>query len=440
MVLAAVAVVYVLLFAYYLRATIILQPYWDMYTHIVRYLQYQQDGNWWSYFWEPHVQHRHVWMRLLTAFDVEVFAGVAYPFIVVATGCQLVTAWVLYREVRAGAPRQLNLALGAFVVMLVLTSVSAVDAAIPMNGIYPQALMFSVLALVLFDGKGERAATRRYGVHARRIAALAAAMGAAFANAAALVVWPILLWASWRGRTGWVWTAAVGAIGGAFCVVYLNGLPLAPLGDGPGSVSAVLAGGAERWLATSDYFVTYLGLPWTRAAALSVPGRVLGAVLLAAGVWAVVSRGLARPALARLDRLAVALILFSLGSALLAAVNRADIPAEVLVPVRYSVFVTPIHVGLLLLAWPSVVRAWMAASRRRLVEAGMIVAAAALLVQQVAVGQVAAATTRTMRATIDRFVAGEQTDDMTSVVFINLEQARRQLNAIRGAGLYLDVR
>ena len=82
--LTVMAVLYVGLFIYYLQRTIIVQPFWDMYSHVLRYLQFRDDAAWWAYLWDPHVQHRHVWMRLLTAFDVEVFSGVAYPFIVTA--------------------------------------------------------------------------------------------------------------------------------------------------------------------------------------------------------------------------------------------------------------------------------------------------------------------------------------------------------------------
>ncbi|MEQ1898296.1 MAG: hypothetical protein ABL971_12995, partial [Vicinamibacterales bacterium] len=99
----AIVAVYVALFAYYLQATMIRQPYWDMLSIVSRYLQYQRDGNLWTYLWEPHVQHRNVWMRLLTAFDANVFSGVAYPFVVVAAACQVLTAWLLWRTARRHA-------------------------------------------------------------------------------------------------------------------------------------------------------------------------------------------------------------------------------------------------------------------------------------------------------------------------------------------------
>ena len=47
--LAVLALVQSLLFAYYLRETMIRQPYWDMYSHVVRFLQLQRDGAWWAF-------------------------------------------------------------------------------------------------------------------------------------------------------------------------------------------------------------------------------------------------------------------------------------------------------------------------------------------------------------------------------------------------------
>ena len=430
--LVAITVVYVALFAYYLHRTVIVQPYWDMYSHVLRYLQFREDGALLAYLWEPHVQHRHVWMRLLTAFDIEVFGGVAYPIIAASAACLVGAAWLLWRETQAIAPPGLRRATGAFVVMLVLTTVGAVDSATPINAIYPQALFFLVLALVLFDGDKE--ATGRRRIHARRATALLAACGAAFANAAALAVWPILIWMAWRVRAGRVWMTALVAAAVAFIALYLYGLPLDP----PRSAGASEAAGGSipRLLRMADYLVAYLGLPWTRAAALSSVGRLVGVALLAAGAWAVLRHAPMRPLDGRMNRIAVALVLFSLMSALLAAVGRVDVDPEVRVPVRYSVFLTPLHVGLLWLACPFLERQWSIPGRRAAVQPLMIAAGLVLLAQQAASGQAAVATTDAMRDTIERFIAGETEPGMATVVFDDLEQARRSWERISAAGLY----
>src|SRR5688572_5570075 len=112
---SVIAAVHVALFVYYLQRTVIVEPFWDMYSHVLRYLQFRQDGAWCSYLWEPHVQHRRAWCRLVTALDSEVFDGAAYPVVVTSAACLAGAAWLLVRETRSVEPRQLRHAVSALV-------------------------------------------------------------------------------------------------------------------------------------------------------------------------------------------------------------------------------------------------------------------------------------------------------------------------------------
>ena len=134
----------------------------------------------------------------------------------------------------------------------------------------------------------------------------------------------------------------------------------------------------------------------------------------------------------------VALVAFSMATAILAAVGRVDVDADVRVPVRYAVFMAPMHIGLLMLLWPRV--AAHGETARRGLQGLAIAMAVVLLAQQVVVGQAAVATTAAIRGTLARFSAGESTPDMTTVVYVDLAQARRDQNAIHAAGLYLRAR
>lgn len=434
--LRAITAIDLALFAWYLRASIIREPFWDMYSWVLHYLDYRRDGGWWAYLWAPHDVHRPVLIRLLTAFDIEVFSGVSYPFVVFATACHLATAWLLWRESRRNVHGRSGEVLGYMVLMLLLTSVAAVNCAVPLTNGYLHLLSASVLAIVLFDGEGEERAPG-HSVTWRRCAAVLAAVSAPLASAAGWAIWPILLWIAWRGNAGRLWIVLVGIIGAAFAGIYGYGLTVT-IGDS----TTPVAGLASDLLARANYLVTYLGLPWTRAAVLSVPGRTVGALLLAAGIWVVVRRGLLRPPAGRLERIAVALVMFSLASALLASVGRAGVTGrdDVLVPVRYAVLVTPLHVGLLWIVWPVLGRLLDGRRHRLAVSLTIAGTCVLLLVQQIAAGQMAAATTARMRATIDRFLAGETDAEMTSVIYIDLDQARRELEMIRQAGLYQDLR
>jgi hypothetical protein len=56
-----------------------------MYSLAQHYLSYRAEGGWWDHLWAPLNDHRPVFLWLLIAFDIEMFSGVSYPFIVTAT-------------------------------------------------------------------------------------------------------------------------------------------------------------------------------------------------------------------------------------------------------------------------------------------------------------------------------------------------------------------
>jgi hypothetical protein len=213
--LATLTAVYLFLFGHYFAATMIRRPYWDMFHYIVDYLDYRRAGGFLHDLWQPYVhsEHRQIWMRLLTAIDIGAFGGIAYPFLVASTACLVAVPLLLWREIgRSGLPRDLAVGSGCVVLLLALTTANVVDCSIPIEGIYPQTVLFAVLSLLLLDdaGEGSRLAS------ARRLGALVAAVGAGFACAIGLILWPILLWAAWRGRLGWRWMTAIAVLGGGF--------------------------------------------------------------------------------------------------------------------------------------------------------------------------------------------------------------------------------
>jgi hypothetical protein len=426
------------LFAWYLNANIIRHLYWDMYSWVLHYLDYRAQGGWWAYVWGSHDVHRPVFIRLLTAFDIEAFSGASYPFIVFTTACHVGTGWLLWRECQNGAHDCFGRALGRLVLMLVFTSVAAVACAVPLNNGYLHVLTCAVAAIVLFDGAGEDRGGGRFSAHWRRTGAVLAAIAAPFASAVGWAVWPILFWIAWRGRAGRAWIAAIAVVATAFVPVYLQGLSIEQAA-GPSPARALDS--LDSAIGRLNYLVTYLGLPWTRADALSVPGRICGAMLLGAGALAVLARGVLRAPSGRLERIGLALIMFSLGTALLASIGRVDLVPDdgVLVPVRYSSLVAPLYVGLLWIVSPVLQRVWNDVARSRIVAAGVVGVCVLLLVQQVGVGQAATAITSRMRTTIEQFEAGNTSPEMRDVVFSDLDQARREWEIIRRAGLYTNV-
>jgi hypothetical protein len=434
--LVTIVTAHLCLFTYYLRATAIREPFSDMLGYISDFLRYRQTGDFGHYLWMPHTQHRLIWTRLITAFDIDVFHGVAYPFMVVATGSLILVSVLIRHEVsRAGRSRDPTFAVGWLVVMLVLTTANVVDCSIPIEDIYPHTLVFAVLSLVLFDGVSESGNSIQF----RRVAALLAAVGAAFGSATGLVLWPILLWVTWRGRAGWIWAASIAGVGSTFVVLYTHGMPM------PLSTSSALRGEAlfyapAHLLKIGDYFLTYMGLPWTRASALAIVGRLVGAILFVVGILSIVRRGIMRPPANRLERIAISLIMFSLATALLAAIGRVDEKADVEVPVRYSVYLAPLHAALLCLVLPWLNGRWRMLDHRRIGQVAVLAIASLLLVQQVAAGQAATTISRTITATIDRFMAGERDPQMSRFVSGDLAHASQIFEMMKREGIYVGQR
>ena len=428
----ALTLIHIVLFFWYLSATFIQLPFADMYSVVQHYLSYRADGGWWAYLWTAHNEHRPVFLRLLVSLDIEVFAGVSYPFVVASAIAHIGTAWLLWRECRAGLSDAFGVVIGCIGVMLVLTSVSAVVIAIPIMNNLIHGLACTVLAVVLFERLEGRPDDG--GAFARRAAALLVACLVPFADAVGWAVWPILFWIAWRAgaERRWLWTIA--GVGTALLIVYTRGLSLPSLGS---DTTAPALGLVDELARRANYLFVYLGLPWTRSPALHEFGRLVGALLCVTATGVVCWRGFFRAPSGRLERLAIALMMFSLASGVLATIGRAGEPmlGGVLVPVRYSVLLIPLHVGLLWVVSPLLNRLWND-QRSRALSVLAVGVCAGLLVQHVVAGRAAVTTAERIRATIQRFHAGESDADMAIVIGEDLEKARRELAAMRRAGVY----
>jgi hypothetical protein len=235
----------------------------------------------------------------------------------------------------------------------------------------------------------------------------------------------------------WLWTVV--GVGAALLIVYTRGLSLTlPVSDGTDQGIGL----ADELARRVHYLFVYMGLPWTRSPDLFVPARLVGALLFVTGTGVVLWRGVFRAPSGRLERIAIALMMFSLASGVLAAIGRAHMPAigGVLVPVRYSVLLIPLHVGLLLVASPVFERLWSRRGQSLTVSVCVVGACVGLLLQQMVAGAAAVSNAERIRATIERFHAGQSDEGMVTVIDEDLEKARRELAVMRRAGVYVGVR
>lgn len=408
--------IYLSLFAYFAVGASILEPYSDMIDLVDNYFRAVDLDRPIEYLLHPHNFHRIVWLRSLIALDVGLFHGTGLPFVAVAVACLTCTAALLVIEVRRVAER-LALPLSVLAAMLVFLTANAAGAGVPANTPHVHTAFFSLFALTTAASAGDHRNWLRW------ILAIAWSAAACFSLAAGLVLWPILLLMAWRSKASLATITFIGVASAAFCVAYLAGQPVAA------PLQQTLD--AQDLVKSVEYFLAYLGLPWVRGSRLM--GELLGAGLLAASLFALIRYGLAQTD--RTQRLALAMILFSLGGAALAAIGRRNIGTEVDVPVRYAILMAPLHAGLLLLSTPAIVRVWE--NWPRLVTHGLILALALLMVQQVIVGSVVVRAAERARQTIALYHQGGRTPEMLQWIYPDLAHAEAVYTEMRRRGVFL---
>jgi hypothetical protein len=410
---AAALVIYLGVAAWLVWRTAILEPYSDMFDWLERYYRYAADGDLGRYLWAPHNFHHLVATFAVLALDIRAFGASGYLFLATGVGCWAATAAMMAALGGQAAGPGLRLIGAGGAAALALMGCDALDATADINTTYVYALVFAGGAIVV----AERASA---GL-ASRLAALALAAAAGFGSAAGLAVWPALLFSALR-RGHWRWTVAVAAGGVAAAGVYW-------LGETRLRLPVTGAGGADA-ATVASFVANYLALPWARAmpAAADWAASVLIAVATAAALVA------AFRSPGRLARVAGALIVFSFATAAMAALARSGVISPQMVPVRYAVFLIPLHVGLWLMALPHLRTLWL--KRPKPMERVAIAMAGLMILHQAVMTIYAVRTADEIRAVIDAFHRGERTPAMLTTIYPDLDKAQALSARLRREGRY----
>lgn len=409
---------YLILFAYYGYRTAILEPFSDQFDLISTYLDHRMGGDLGAYWQTPHANHRIPLYRLLVAADVEFFHASGHIYLVVAGLAIAALAALLCRWISEAAPQGLKAAAAVAAFMLLLSTANVSGVFIPFYTPAIHTVFFAVCAVFLVEPR-QNAEPRLEAL--RRLAGFACACAAALGNAVGLVALPVIAFRAFRGgRADRDWLAAVLGLSGVFIALYIH----PDLFDGGGE-----SGSLALALSAADYFIGYLGLPWVRAS--ESLGRVAGTLILLAALTAVCRKG--GPGSARAERVATGLIAFSLATALLAAIGRRNAAVADDAPLRYAIYLAPLHIGLLCLILPWLEGLWR--RRPRTIQAGFAFAACLLMVQQVAIGERTVIHVVQIRAMIARFDSGERAPEMATVIHPDLERADAVSRRMKRLGL-----
>ncbi len=391
--------------------TSILEPYSDMYDWIIRWRMFQADHDFGRYLWAPHNFHHLVWTFVVLDLDLRTFGGSGYLFLAVGVFCLAATAAMLARLAAQAAGPGLRLVGAGVALALSLMGCDILDATADILTTYVHALVFAVAAILLAEGT-ERPVLRRG-------AALACAVAAGLGSAAGLAVWPALLFAAVK-RGERRWAALVLAVGAAFSALYL-------VGDTSPSAGAATHGGV---IEATELFLNYLALPWVRAAPRI--GLGLGAAVLVLSLAAIAAKG--RRGAAASERAAVALIVFSLATAAMAAVARTGATAPSLVPMRYAAFLIPLHVGLWILVLPYLRRAWTGRPGRW--NAVFVAAAVAMVGHQAVMALFAIRTADINLRVVADFREGRRSPAMLTTISADLGRAQALAAQLGREGRY----
>jgi hypothetical protein len=231
----------------------------------------------------------------------------------------------------------------------------------------------------------------------------------------------VLAWGALR-RGDWRWLAVVVVVGAPFIGLYAHGQG--------GSGGAMTMAAVRDPLGALRLALGYLMLPWTRAA-LSI-AWLAGAMVGAVALVLILRRG-GRRALPH-ERVACALMLFTLGTAAMAGLGRTGLQDPANVPLRYGMLVAPLHIGLLMIALPFAHQLWRA--NRAATQALTAAVLLAVFAQNLVMAAKVIRASDMVRNLIADFHAGRRTPEMLVMVHPDLARAEAISSELRRDGLF----
>lgn len=408
LVLSAFAALQFALFLGYFPWAIIITPYGDVLDWLNGFYALPEQSLW-QYLWAPHNGHRLVFSKLLTVSDAKLFGGLSYPIAAVCLSLFLLAAGValaaIHRSLDHIAVRHW---VTAVAVLLLFPTASYASFAYPVNSQHMLVSVFVFLACALI---ARSAAVRDHSKSQHYGYLFLAAMVGVCASLTALnglIVWPLLLWMAWALRMARVYVVAMATLGALVIIGFSYQYPIS-------SESQAAVNGLSDIPHIAKYLVEYHGMPWVEIGSLYWPAMMLGLAILWLSVFFCIRGLLTSRAQPPVAVVAIAMLTFSLVTAVMIAVGRHQL--DLLPAHRYAIFVVITYVALFVLNIPNFAR-WMGDSRRAAITvSATLLFALAYLGQQVVVGQFAVQRANSFAHYEKEFLAGGRTPVATTALY-----------------------
>lgn len=404
-------------FGVYLAMAAYVIPFWDTLDWIATRHDLDSLAAW---LWHQHADVRQPVVKLLLWLDLRLFAGLFYPIAAVCAAAMLACMVWIARLASASMVAPLGKGV-AFGLPLILGFQSFTLPAYMESSLVQHVLVpiFLIAAIAPIVRSPPETVPGPASLALGALGAIAASL--TFPNG--LLAWPILAWLVWRrgGRT--IRPALFLIAGAATAAVYFAGLDFGTAArDGHAPATP---------LSIAWFLLAFFSVPWIRVPELMPIGLCIGAAILAVAADMAVRVGIRGRAHDPVREVALALVTFAVGTALMIAVARAgflDLRAQ---GTRYGVYAAMAQLAVALYALPVIDRL-----DRRVLAGGALLVLAGLATQQIVIGEKAATAGRDMAAIRDALRNDAETPALLAKLYPDPARAADHVALLKRDGLY----
>ena len=348
----AALIAYIGIFLFTVAVIFVCPPYGDLYDWISHYFEAKSRNDHLIYLWDKHAEHHLVWMRLITALDIELFRGQSYIFVAVALA-SVTSTYAMLRAFIAKEIKETSInTLWAWIIpMPLFLSVNAFGVGVHINTTYIISIVFSVAAIIISSDKKMGTSKEILIILLFSLSVLGSGLGFA--------VLPVLLVDQWSRKRKFITPYSL-ALALVFFVYFFDHLKI-----------------SLNLQATNDfsfqnsvfkrilYFFDFLVLPFSATSPKRFPfppfvqnllqliGPFMGFVIFSLIVRNLKFKYLMKEdgetVTSRLERVSTNLILFSCFIGIMIALTRHNIEEDLYVPIRYTIMLAPLQIGFLLM-------------------------------------------------------------------------------------------